>query len=106
MHSSNLSSFAGLEWGRFKLKPGVSEAQLLASHACVTKEFMSRQEGILGHYLLKGPDGNYADLALADSQARAEQVCAMWMENAITLALVEQLEPTSVDISFWQRIST
>ncbi len=106
MNSLNFSSFVGLEWARFKLKQGVSEAQLLASHARVTKEFMSRQKGILGHYLLKGPEGHYVDLALADSQARAEQVCAMWMENAITLAMVEQLDPESVDISFWQRIST
>ncbi|WP_102794916.1 hypothetical protein [Bowmanella denitrificans] len=104
MNTLDINQFTGLEWGRFKLKNGVTEAQLLACHARVTREFMSQQQGILGHYLLKGPDGQYVDLALADSQDRAEQVCAMWMDNAATLALVEQLDPASVDISFWQRL--
>lgn len=97
-------SFAGLEFATFRLKAGVTEASLLAASARVDREFLAGQEGLLGHVLLKGSGGLYADMALADSQQRAEQICALWTGNAVALGYIELLDPQSVSMTFWQRL--
>ena len=96
--------FAGFEFGVFRLKPGVSEADMLAAAQQADKAFLSKQEGFLGHVILKGKDGSYADVGFASSQEKAEAICAQWMDNAHTLRYLEFIEPDSVDMTFWTRI--
>ncbi|RFA39321.1 hypothetical protein CAL65_00410 [Alkalilimnicola ehrlichii] len=96
--------FGGVEFATFRLREGVDEKTLLEASENVDREFLAHEEGLLGHVLLKGPDGVYADLALADSQARAEAVCAKWTSNAVALKYIELLDETSVDMTFWERI--
>ena len=96
--------FGGLEFATFRLRDGVDESVLLEASEKVDRDFLANEEGILGHVLLRGRDGVYADLALADSQARAEEVCAQWTANAVALKYIELLDEESVDITFWERI--
>lgn len=103
MHE-NVAGFGGLEIALFKLREGVSEAQLLAASERVDREFLAHEEGLLGHALLKGADGLYADLAFADSQPRAEAICAKWTANAVAADYIALVDDRSVDMSFWRRI--
>lgn len=72
--------FGGLEFATFTLRNGTDEQALLAASEAVDRMFLEHEAGILGHVVLRGKDGVYADLALTDSQAKAEEVCAKRME--------------------------
>ena len=97
-------SFNGLEFATFRLKPGVLEAAMLAAAKKMEDEFLSKEEGFLGHAVLKGRDGTYVDLAFATTQARVEEICSQWTHNAHALAFLEFVEPTSANMSFWARL--
>ncbi|WP_375054948.1 hypothetical protein [Zobellella sp. DQSA1] len=96
--------FGGVEFATFRLREGVEERTLLEASEQVDREFLAHEEGLLGHVLLRGRDGIYADLAFADSQARAEAVCAKWTANAVALQYIELLDEQSVEMTFWERI--
>lgn len=96
--------FGGLEFAIFRLRDGVDEKVLVEASENVDREFLAHEDGILGHVLLRGRDGVYADLAFADSQERAQGVCAKWMANAVALKYIELLDEESVDMTFWERI--
>ena len=100
----NPDAIGGIEFAFFRLQPGVSEGDLAAIAHRVDAEFMAGRDGILAHFVVKGDNGLYADVVLADSRERAEQVCALWTEHAATLAFIELLEPESIDMSFWARL--
>lgn len=102
--NTEVLAFGGLEIATFRLLEGVSEGELLSASERVDKEFMVHQDGVLGHVLLRGRDGVYADLAFADSQGRAEAVCAKWTANAVALQYVELLDDKSVNMTFWKRL--
>jgi hypothetical protein len=97
-------AFQGLEFGTFRLKPGVVEADMLAAAKAMEDGFLHLEEGFLGHAILKGDDGTYVDLALASSQARAEAICGKWLENPYALKFLEFVDPASTHISFWRRL--
>lgn len=59
---------------------------------------------MFGHVLLKGMDGVYADVTFADTQARAEQVCAKWLEKAVALEYSALCNQQSVNMTFWERL--
>jgi len=100
----NISSFIGVELGIFKLKEGVSEAEMLEAAKNMEQEFLKKEEGFLGHGVLKGKDGKYVDLAFATSQEKAEEICSKWMGNKFALKYLEFINPETVDMSFWERI--
>lgn len=99
-----LSGFSGFEFGTFRLKQGVSEADMLAAAQQADRDFLSSQEGFLGHIILKGKDDTYADVGFATTQDRAEAICAQWTSNRHTLKYLEFIDPDSVDMTFWTRI--
>ncbi|WP_374346951.1 hypothetical protein [Chitinimonas sp.] len=102
--SSPLLAFGGMELGTFRLKPQVSEAQMLAAARQMEEAFLNNQPGLLAHAILKGADGVYIDLALADSQARAEEICSKWLEDAHALAFLDMIDPESVLMQFFSRL--
>ena len=72
----------------FKLKPGVTEAALLAASDEFEIEFVRKQEGIVRRVLVRDADGAYADIVFFESKEamarviEAEQddeVCARFM---------------------------
>ncbi|WP_444894845.1 hypothetical protein [Microbulbifer sp. SSSA005] len=102
---NNTSEFLGFEFAVFQLKDGVTEEQLLALSKEVDDKFLSNEKEILSHFLLKGKDGKYADVAIATTQVKAEEVCQLWLHNDVTQKYLELLDQESVDMSFWSRIS-
>ena len=101
---SNISGFSGMEYGVFKLKAGMSEEDMLKTAEIAEKEFFSKEDGFLGHAILKGKDGLYVDLSFATTQDKAEEICGKWMSNEFALKYLEFIDPESVDMSFWSRI--
>lgn len=101
---SQVSSFSGFEFALFKLRDGVDERQLLEQSLALEEHFLAGQPGLLSRFLLKGKDGLYADVVIADTQNRAEEICQQWMSNRFALEYLELLDHDSVDMSFWTRI--
>ncbi len=99
-----ISGFSGVEFGIFKLKKGVSESDMLRAAKIADQEFLSKEDGFLGHAVLKGKDDLYVDLAFASTQEKAEKICGKWMGNEFTLKYLEFIDPESVDMSFWTRV--
>lgn len=95
-----------LEWNfaPLCLKEGASEAKMLEAAKNMEQEFLSKEQGFLGHGVIKGKDGTYVDLAFATSQQKVEAICGKWMENEFALKYLEFIDSESVDLSFWQRI--
>ena len=101
---ASINSFVGMGFCTFMLKEGASEALMLEAEKNMEQEFLSKEQGFLGHGVLKGKDGTYVDLAFATSQQKAEAICAKWMKNEFVLKYLEFIKSESVDLSFWQRI--
>lgn len=58
----------------FKLKAGVDEATLLRASDEFEKVFVEKQKGVIKRVLMKGKDGNYADLVFFESKEEADRV--------------------------------
>lgn len=101
---NSISGFSGMEFGVFKLKEGSSEIEMLKAADAADKKFLSKEDGFLGHAVLKGKDGLYVDLSFATTKEKAEKICGKWMSNEFTLQYIEFIDPESVDMSFWERI--
>lgn len=99
-----LTDFNGVEFATFKLKKGVTEADMLAAAETATLEFFSKEEGVLGHTILKGEAGLYADVTFASTKEKAEAICGKWMSNQFALAYLEFINPDSVNMTFWTKI--
>jgi len=99
-----ISRFTGMEFGKFKIKTGASEDEMIQAASEMEQEFLSQEDGFLGHAILKGRDGSYVDMAFATSQEKAEEICGKWMVNEFALKYLEFMEPDSADMSFWTRI--
>lgn len=97
-------TFTGLEFGTFQLKEGACEAAMLVASKTMEDEFLCKEEGFLGHAILKGNDGTYVDLAFATSQANAEAICGKWMQNEHALRFLEFIDLASTNITFWTRL--
>ncbi|MHA2936888.1 hypothetical protein ACXJY6_01185 [Vibrio sp. RC27] len=102
---SNTLEFLGFEFAVFRLKDGVSEEELVALSKEIDDKFLSKEDELLSHFLLKGVDGKYADVAIATTQEKAEEICRRWLDNDVAQKYLELLNQESVDMSFWSRIS-
>lgn len=104
----DISAFEGIEFSTFKLKPGVSEAELVQAVDQMVEGLYSNEAGFLGHALLRGADGIYVDVVFADSQNRAAELCAKWGTGPFApdcLPYLEKIEESSVNLKFFQRIN-
>lgn len=97
-------TFKGLEFGTFRLKAGTVEKDMLAAAKEMEDEFLNKEEGFLGHAILKGNDGTYVDIAFATSQAKAEELCGKWMQNPHALKFLEFIDHASTNMGFWTRL--
>lgn len=105
IRNSNLDSIGGMEFATFKLKEGVTEARLVELSNQVEAEFLSQQEELVLHFLVRGADGIYANVAIASSQEKAEEYCQQWLGNRVALEYLELLEKETVNMTFWTRIN-
>jgi hypothetical protein len=99
-----LPEFIGIEFATFRLKNGISEGSLLHIAERVNEEFLTHEKDLLGHVVLKGAGGLYADVVFATSQASAEAICAKWIANAVALEYIALIEEDSTNMTFWERI--
>ncbi|ASX11940.1 hypothetical protein AAGU50_11650 [Aeromonas dhakensis] len=100
----DMQGAGGVEFATFRLKEGVTEADLLALAHRVESEFLVQQSELIVHCLLRGADGVYADLVMAPSQSLVEAYCQQWLHNAVAGEYLTLLDPDSVNMSFWTRI--
>lgn len=100
----NISNFCGIEFSTFKLKDNASEAQLFKAADDAVNGLMAKQEGFLGHAILRSSDHTYVDVLFATSQERAAAICAKWVGNTFCLSYLEKIEEGSVNLAFYQRV--
>lgn len=105
INNSHIDSIGGMELATFKLKDGVTESTLIALSNQVELEFLSQQEELVLHFLVRGKDGLYADIAIASSQQKAEEYCQQWLSNNVALEYIALLDKESVNMTFWTRIN-
>ncbi len=103
--NNKIENIGGMEFATFKLKEGVTEARLLELAQRVEERFLCQQEELILHFLVRGSDGRYADVAIASSQEKAEEYCQQWLENDAALEYLELLEKDSVNMTFWTKIN-
>lgn len=101
---SGFETFQGMEFALFRLRPGITEAQLLARAQAAEQGFFLHRDGLLGHWLLRGADGRYADVTLARTQALAEAICQQWLSEPETQRYLALIDEGSADMSFWTRL--
>lgn len=88
----------GVEVGRFRLKPGIEESEMRHAYDAMVASFLSLQPGWCRQHLLKLDDGSYIDLAVADTPARAQAICAGWQGQPDCDAFLALIEP--LDLTF------
>lgn len=103
--NKSIDNIGGMEFATFRLKEGVTEARLVELSHQVESEFLSQQEELVLHFLIRGKDGIYADVAIASSQEKAEEYCQQWLSNKVALEYLELLDKESVSMTFWSRIN-
>ena len=101
---NNITNFSGMEFSTFRLKKGTSEEELFAAADDAVKGLMAKEEGFLGHAILRGSDNIYVDVLFATSQERAAQICALWVGNSFCQSYLEKIEEGSVNLAFYQRV--
>ena len=102
--NGDMQGTGGVEFATFRLREGVTEADLLALSRRVESEFLVQQSELIVHCLLRGADGLYADLLMAPSQSLVEAYCQQWLHNEVAAEYLTLLDRNSVNMSFWTRI--
>lgn len=88
-----LAAGNGIEIGRFRLKPGVTEEDMRRAHAAMLASHLSAQPGWRRQHLVKLDDGIFLDLAFAQTRAQAESICAGWHGQPDCEAFLALIEP-------------
>ncbi|MCY9822616.1 hypothetical protein [Aeromonas media] len=102
--NGDMQGTEGVEFATFRLREGVTEADLLALSRRVESEFLVQQSELIVHCLLRGADGLYADLVMAPNQSLVEAYCQQWLHNEVAGEYLTLLDRNSVNMSFWTRI--
>lgn len=99
--------WGGMEFSTFRLRVGVSEAQLRQSVDEMVAGLYAGEPGFLGHALLRGADGIYVDVVFADTMDRARALCAKWGTGPFApscMAYLESISPDSANLAFFERV--
>ncbi|MBC8716947.1 hypothetical protein [Ochrobactrum sp. Marseille-Q0166] len=91
------SSGNGLELGHFRLKSGADEQAMRDAYTAMVSNHLSLQAGWQAQHLVKLADGTFVDLAFADNQTTASEICANWHGNADCDAFLSLIEPVSME---------
>jgi hypothetical protein len=103
--NNDIDSVGGMEFATFKLKDGVTEAKLVELSNQLEVDLLSQQEELVLHFLVRGADGIYADVAIASSKEKAEEYCQQWLSNKVALEYLELIDKESVNMTFWAKIN-
>ncbi|OYR13842.1 hypothetical protein [Brucella grignonensis] len=91
------SSDNGIELGRFRLKAGVQEQAMRDAYTAMVSNHLSHQPGWQAQHLVKLADGTFVDLAFADNQTIATEICASWQGNVDCDAFLSLIDPVSME---------
>ena len=94
--SLSLHPGQGVELGRFRLKPGVSEQEMRTAYEAMVQGTLTPLPGWAGQGLIALAEGEYIDLALAEDQPQAEAICASWQGKPACEAFLALIEPISL----------
>jgi hypothetical protein len=72
-----------MEWAPFRVRPDVSEEELLEVAEALEEEFLARQPGYLGRDLLHVEGREWVDLVRWESAAAAELVVAAASQSPV-----------------------
>lgn len=92
-----VSSGNGVELGRFRLKAGADEQAMRNAYAAMVNRHLSSQPGWHTQHLVKLADGTFVDLAFADNQTMATEICASWQGNSDCDAFLSLIDPVSME---------
>lgn len=81
-----------------QLKPGVGEAELLATSAAFQEHFVSKQQGIIRRILVRAKHGGYADLVFFEDKAAADRVAEAHATSEHCQALFDLLLPLDASL--------
>jgi hypothetical protein len=90
-----------VEWAPFRLAAGVTEDALLEASETLQRAFLAKQPGFVRRELLRGADGQWADLVQWENEAAANAVFAAAGESPICheyfrlMALPEGTDPAA-----------
>lgn len=73
----------GIELGRFCLREGIDPGDMREAYHAMVRDYLSQQVGWRGQFLIDLGMRHYVDVALADTQERAEAICASWQGNPL-----------------------
>lgn len=93
-----VSEQLGIEIGQFRLKDGVSEAEMLKVYKTMVDAYLSKLSGWENQHLIKTEDDIYMDMAVSESMLKAREICSSWAGNDYCAAFLNLIEP--VDMSF------
>lgn len=105
--SSRSMALQGVEFSLFQLKTSTDEARLSHAAQAMADQLYRPQPGFIHHQVLSKPGGWYADVLLASSAQRAQELCNLWHEPehlAACQAYLDLIEPSSIQMAFWQSI--
>lgn len=84
-----------IEFAPFRLAAGVDEATLLRASATLQREFLERQPGYLRRELVRGANGDWADLVLWRDQEAADAAMQAAHGSGVCLEYFRLLEGTA-----------
>ena len=76
----------------FRLKPGISEEDLVTTSDEFEEQFVRKQEGILRRILVKDGDGGYADIVFFTDAAAIDRVVEAEQSSAVCAAFFDIME--------------
>jgi|APEBP8051073178_1049388.scaffolds.fasta_scaffold00002_396 hypothetical protein len=88
----NPTPFEVVETARIRLKPGRSEADLIAASDQFQAAFLSQVDGFLARDLLRASDGSFLDLVRWSSPEAARAIMAAAMSSPDCLAYFDLME--------------
>ena len=100
----DMQQAGGVEFATFRLREGVTEADLLALSRRGGAEVFFHQTGGIITYPLGGAAGAHGDVVMAPSQSLVEAYCQQWLHNDVAGEYLTLLDHDSVNMSFWTRI--
>lgn len=81
-----------VEWAPFRPLPTTSEAALVEASEALQRDFLARQPGFVRRELLRGPDGQWADLVVWRDEASAKSVMQAAARSPVCLRYFHLME--------------
>ena len=87
-----------VEVAQFKLVTGVNDGEFLGEAERVQKNFLEKQPGYIDRELLKGDDGQWADILHWNSIEEAQKASEMLLKEPAAQGFIRKIDPTSISM--------